>query len=685
MNNPLINYKGIPVFSEIKPEHVVPAVEAMIKDVQNKYQAFKQDITISWDGVIEQLEIIEQPFTLVWGPINHLMSVKNSDELRQAYESVIEKVVNCGLELSQSKEIYDALIALQATTGLDSIQQRAIELRVKGMVLSGIALQGDEKKRFNEIEGKLSKLTNIYNNNVLDAIKAFELIVTDKKETEGYPESLLTLTSQSYNTAKKCEESTPENGPWRITLDYPSFGPFMQHSRIQAHRKQVFLASATKASSGDFDNTVHLLDLLKLRQEKAELLGFKNYAELSLDVKMAKTVEAVSAMHNELFEACKQASKEEFIQLQQFANDHGFEGVLNHWDISFWTERQREKLFSYTDADVRPYFPLPKVVEGLFGICHKLFGVEFKRADGEAPVWHEDVEFYKVYNESGEHISSFYFDLYTRPAEKSGGAWMNTLWNRGIIAGEKQIPIVYLVCNGAPPAGGKPSLMGFGEVTTLFHEFGHGLQAMMTTVDIASLSGIGGVDWDAVELASQFMENWCYDKPTLLGMTSHVETGETLPEALFDKIYAAKNYMSATQMMRQLSLGMIDMALYSEFDPNGEKSPIEVQKEIQDKCSTGLPPFEASRTINSFTHIFTGGYAAGYYGYKWAEVLSADCFGAFEEAGLSNDEAVAKLGRAYRDTVLAMGGSKPPMEVFKEFRGREPSTEALLRHQGLKK
>ncbi|MCK5834175.1 MAG: M3 family metallopeptidase, partial [Lentisphaeria bacterium] len=645
---------------------------------------FKQDITISWDGVIEQLEIIEQPFTLVWGPINHLMSVKNSDELRKAYESVLEKVVNCGLELSQSKEIYDALIALQATAGLDAIQQRAIELRVKGMVLSGISLEGDAKKRFNEIEGNLSKLTNNYSNNVLDAIKAFELIVTDKADTAGYPQTLLVLASQSYKTATKTEKSTPETGPWRITLDYPSLGPFLQHSRNQSHRKEVLLASATKASTGDFDNTANLLDLLKLRQEKSELLGFKNFAELSLDVKMAKTVLAVTEMHGELFDASKTAAEAEFVQLQQFANDNGFEGELNHWDVSFWTERQREKLFSYTDSDVRPYFPLPKVVEGLFGICKKLFGVEFVRADGEAPIWHDDVQFYKVYSEEGEHISSFYFDLYTRPAEKSGGAWMNTLWNRGIIAGEKQIPVVYLVCNGAPPAGGKPSLMGFGEVTTLFHEFGHGLQAMMTTVDVASLSGIGGVDWDAVELASQFMENWCFDKPTLLGMTSHVETGETLPEALFDKIYAAKNYMSATQMMRQLSLGMIDMALYSEFDPNGDKLPIEVQQEVQAQCSTGLPPFEASRTINSFTHIFTGGYGAGYYGYKWSEVLSADCFGAFEEAGLENDEAIAKLGRAYRDTVLAMGGSQAPMAVFEQFRGRKPSTEALLRHQGLK-
>ena len=684
MNNPLINYTGIPAFAEITPAHVVPAVEAMIADVHQKFETLKKDIVISWDGVIEQLEIIEQPFTLIWGPINHLMSVKNSDELRKAYELVLEKVVNCGLELSQSKEIYDALIALQATSGLDTIQQRAIELRVKGMVLSGIALEGDSKKRFNEIEGKLSQLTNTYSNNVLDAIKAYELIVTDKKDTDGYPNTLLTLASQSYNTAEKTEVSTPQAGPWRITLDYPSLGPFLQHSRNQAHRKEVLLASATKASTGKFDNTDHLLDLLKLRQEKAGLLGFANYAELSLDVKMAKTVSAVSAMHDELFEASKKVSEQEFIQLQTFANDNGFEGELNHWDVSFWTERQREKLFSYTDADVRPYFPLPKVVEGLFGICHKLFGVEFVRADGEAPIWHKDVEFYKVYSESGEHISSFYFDLYTRPAEKSGGAWMNTLWNRGIIGGKKQIPVVYLVCNGAPPAGGNPSLMGFGEVTTLFHEFGHGLQAMMTTVDVASLSGIGGVDWDAVELASQFMENWCYDKPTLLGMTSHVETGETLPESLFDKIYAAKNYMSATSMMRQLSLGMTDMSLYSEFDPNGEKLPIEVQKEIQNKCSTGLPAFDASRVINSFTHIFTGGYAAGYYGYKWAEVLSADCFGAFEEVGLDNPDAIAALGRSYRDTVLAMGGSQSPMEVFETFRGRKPSTEALLRHQGLK-
>ncbi len=684
-NNPLIGYTGIPEFGKVTPDHVVPAVEYMLEKVEAKFEQLKGEIVPTWEGLILKLEDMEHPFSEIWGPICHLLSVKNSPELRTAYQSVQSKVVALGLKLGQSKELYDGLIALKEGNEwnkLDAAQQRAVELRIKGASRSGIALEGEKRERFNQIESETSKLTTDYSNNVLDATKAFELIVTDAADMEGCPDSLQRLAAQSYNQAKDTEEATPEKGPWRITLDFPSYGPFMKHCRNSELRKQVMMAAVTKASEAPHDNTEILRKLLQNRLEKARLLGFKNHAEFSLDVKMAKEVSAVAAMREELYEASYDKAKEELCQLQNFASENGFDGVLNHWDVSFWTERQREALFDYTDDQLRPYFPLPKVLDGLFALSKKLFGIDIVAADGEAPVWHSDVQYYKVFNEAGENFASFYLDPYTRPAEKSGGAWMNTLFNRSWSEGKLQLPVVYLVCNQTPPVEDKPSLMSFYEVLTLFHEFGHGLQAMMTTVDVSDLAGIGGVEWDAVELASQFMENWCYDKPTLLGLTGHVDSGEQLPEELFDKIYASKNYQSALAMLRQVQLGWIDMELYHVYDPFGEKSPLEVQMEIADKCAT-MKVLEENRLINSFTHIFSGGYSAGYYSYKWSEVLSADAFAAFEEVGLDDDVEVEKLGRRYRDTVLALGGSKPPMEVFIDFRGRKPSTEALLRHSGL--
>ena len=578
-SNPLIGYTGIPAFDKITPEHVVPAVEYMLKKVETKFDEIINNIVPTWDGLILKLEEMERPFEQVWGPVGHFMGVKNSNELREAYESVQGKVVELSLKIGQSREVYDGLVALrdsEAFAGFSDAQKRAIELRIKGAERSGISLEGEKRDKFNEIATKLSKLSTDFSNNVLDSTKAFELIVTDAADMDGCPDSLKNLAAQSYNSEKKTEEATAEKGPWRITLDYPSYGPFMQHCPNSELRKTVMMASVSRASKGEHDNTEIVRELLQLRQQKAQLLGFENYAAFSLDAKMAQTVDAVDQMRAELYDVSYEKAKEERATLQKFANENGFDGELAHWDTSFWAERQREKLFDYTDDQLRPYFPMPKVINGLFELSKKLFGIDIVEANGEAPVWNEDVRYYKVFNEAGENIASFYLDPYTRPADKRGGAWMDTFRDRQWVDGKLELPVVYLTCNQAPPINDKPSMMSLGEVNTLFHEFGHGLQAMLTTIDVADVAGICGVEWDAVELASQFMENWCYDKETLVGMTEHVETGEQLPDELFDKIYAAKNYLSAGGMLRQIMLGWVDMELYSNYDAFGEKTPLEV-------------------------------------------------------------------------------------------------------------
>jgi oligopeptidase A len=397
---------------------------------------------------------------------------------------------------------------------------------------------------------------------------------------------------------------------------------------------------------------------------------------------MADDVAAVDKMYDELFAAAQPHMRQDHQALTDFAQQHGQTEPLEHADLAFWAERMREDKFGFTDDDLRPYFPMPRVLDGLFGLCQRLFGIQCEPVQNEPSIWHEDALYYNVRNEAGDLIAGFYLDPYSRPQEKRGGAWMDECLNRRWIDGELHLPVVHLCCNGTPPVGDTPSLMSFREVETLFHEFGHGLQGMLTTVDYADAAGLHGIEYDAIELASQFMENWCYHKPTLTGMTAHHDTGQPLPDDLFEKICAARTYREGTQMMRQLELGMTDLRLHHNFDPDGDQTPFELHRGIAQETSP-LPPTESNRFLNAFTHIFAGGYAAGYYVYKWSEVLSADAFAAFEEAGLDNEQAVHDLGRKYRDTILSMGGSRHPMDVYRDFRGREPNTAALLRHSGL--
>ncbi|MFN6541229.1 MAG: M3 family metallopeptidase [Nostoc sp. EkiNYC01] len=688
-DNPLLQGTGLPPFAEIKPERVVPAFNQLLAELDQQLAALEANVEPTWEGLVEPLEKLTERLTWSWGAVNHLMGVKNSPELREAHETIQPQVIQFINKLGQSQPIYSAFKVLRASDSwatLEPAQQRIVEAAIRDAELSGVGLEGEARERFNIIQMELAELSTKFSNHVLDATKAFSLTLTKKAEIDGLPPSLVSLAAQAAREAGEIN-ATPENGPWRITLDFPCYGPFMQHSTSRDLRQKLYKAYITRASSGDLDNNPLIKRILELRQELADLLGFGSYAELSLASKMAPNVEAVEALLEELRQASYDAAVKDLGELQAFAASHGEQYQnLKHWDISFWAERQREAKFAFTAEELRPYFPLPQVLDGLFGLVKRLFGVTVTPADGQAPVWHEDVRYFQIADETGSPIAYFYLDPYSRPAEKRGGAWMDVCINRAKITQNGvtsiRLPVSYLICNQTPPVDGKPSLMTFYEVETLFHEFGHGLHHMLTKVDYAGAAGINNVEWDAVELPSQFMENWCYERLTLFGMAKHYKTGEALPEHYYQKLLAARNYMSGTAMLRQLHFSTVDLELHYRYRPDSDESPADVRQRIA-KTTTVLPPLPEDSMLCAFGHIFEGGYAAGYYSYKWAEVLSADAFAAFEEAGLENEEAIKVTGRHYRDTVLALGGGKHPMQVFKTFRGREPSTIALLRHNGL--
>ncbi len=689
-NNPLLIGKGLPSFEAIKPEHVVPAITQLLAELDTELATLERQVTPTWSGLVELLDRLGERLTWSWGVVGHLMSVKNSPELREAYETVQPQVVQFLNKLNQSQPLYKAFKAIRegdAWSSLEPAQQRIVEAAIRDAELSGVGLEGEKRERFNAIQLELAELSTKFSNNVLDATKAFSLTLTSKDEVDGLPPSLLSLAAQTARAAGE-ENATAENGPWRITLDYPSYVPFMQHSTRRDLREKLYKAFISRASTGELDNTPLIDRILELRKEEAMLLGFNSYAELSLASKMAPKVEAVEELLEELRRASYDAAYKELEELKAFAASKGAQEAsdLKHWDISFWSERLREERFAFSAEELRPYFPLPQVLDGLFGLVKRLFGVTVTPADGQAPVWHEDVRYFQIADETGTPIAYFYLDPYSRPAEKRGGAWMNDCIGRAKITENgtttTRLPVAYLICNQTPPVDGKPSLMTFNEVETLFHEFGHGLHHMLTKVDYAGAAGINNVEWDAVELPSQFMENWCYDRPTLMGMAKHYETGEPLPEHYYQKLLAARHFMSGSAMLRQVYFSRVDIELHHRYVPGGDETPAEVRDRIA-KTTTILPPLPEDAFLCAFGHIFSGGYAAGYYSYKWAEVLSADAFAAFEEAGLEDEEAIATTGKRYRDTVLALGGGLHPMEVFKAFRGREPSTTPLLRHSGL--
>ncbi|MGK7962694.1 M3 family metallopeptidase [Crocosphaera sp.] len=683
-NNPLLIGQGLPPFDKITPDHVIPAMTELLQELDAKLSHLEANVKPTWEGLVEPLTEIEEKFSWSWGIVGHLMGVKNSPELRDAYETVQPQVVQFINKLGQSKPLYEAFKSLQGSplwNTLENAQKRIVETAIREAELSGVALTGETREQFNNIQLELAELSTKFSNHVLDATKAFKLKLTTEQEVEGLPASLLSLAAQTAR-AEGEENATPEAGPWVITLDYPSYVPFMKYSSQRDLREKVYKAFISRASSGELDNNPLIKRILELRKQQAEILGYNTYAEVSLARKMAPSVEAVEGLLEELRTVSYDAAVKDLETLKTFAKTDD----LQPWDVSYWAEKQRETLFNFTAEELRPYFPLPQVLDGLFTLAKRIFGVTITAADGQAPIWQEDVRYFQVNNEAGEAIAHFYLDPYSRPAEKRGGAWMNDCIGRAKIKLEEQfmtrLPVAYLICNQTPPVDGKPSLMTFDEATTLFHEFGHGLQHMLTKVDYPGAAGINNVEWDAVELPSQFMENWCYDRTTLFNMAKHYETGETLPEHYYDKLVSARNYMSGSAMLRQLHFSFLDLELHHRYQPNGEETPADVRNRIAQK-TTVIKPLPEDSFLCAFGHIFAGGYAAGYYSYKWAEVLSADAFSAFEEAGLNDEKAVSETGKRFRDTVLALGGSLDPMEVFKAFRGREPKTEPLLKHSGL--
>ncbi|WP_199194065.1 M3 family metallopeptidase [Pleurocapsa sp. CCALA 161] len=682
--NPLLIGKGLPPFDQIKAEQVVPAINQLLQELDEGVSKLEENVTPTWSGLVEPLTELEEGLSWSWGIVGHLMGVKNSPELREAYEQMQPEIIKFYNKLTQSKPLYEAFKGIKESTEwerLEPAQKRIVESSIQDFELSGVGLTGEARDRFNQIQLELAELSTKFSNNVLDATKAFKLKLTDKKDVEGLPPSALGLMAQTAK-AEGNEDATLENGPWVVTLDYPSYVPYLKYATNQELREKLYKAFVSRAADGDFDNRGNIDRILALRKEKANILGFANFAELSLAKKMATDVAAVQQLQEDLRGASYDAAIKEFEELKTFAGQEN----LKHWDVSYWAEKQREAKFDFNEEELRPYFSLPKVLDGLFSLANRIFGVTIKAADGQVSVWHEDVRYFQIADENGQEIAFFYLDPYSRPAEKRGGAWMNDCIGRAKITREgkteTRLPVAYLTCNQTPPVDDKPSLMTFGEVTTLFHEFGHGLQHMLTTIDYPGAAGINNVEWDAVELPSQFMENWCYDRATLFGMAKHYQTGETLPEEYYQKLVAAKNYMSGSGMLRQLHFGMLDMELHSNYQPGGAETPNDVRDRLA-KTTSVLQPIPEDNFLCSFGHIFAGGYAAGYYSYKWAEVLSADAFAAFEEAGLEDEAAVQTVGKRFKDTVLSLGGSLHPMDVFQSFRGREPKTEPLLRHSGL--
>ncbi|GLU13367.1 hypothetical protein SLE2022_300050 [Rubroshorea leprosula] len=686
--NPLLQDFQFPPYDAVEAQHVRPAIRALLKTLENDLEELERTVEPSWPKLVEPLEKITDRLSVVWGVVNHLKSVKDTAELRAAIQDVQPEKVKFQLRLGQSKPIYNAFKAIKESPDwptLSEARKRIVESHIRDAVLNGVSLEDDERDQFNNIEQELKKLSRKFEENVLDSTKKFEKLITDKKEIDGLPASALGLAAQTAKS-KGHENATPEDGPWVITLDVPSFLPVMQHAKNRALREEVYRAYVTRASSGDLDNTPIIVQILKLRLEKAKLLNYNNYAEVSMAMKMA-TVDKAEELLEKLCSASWNPAVQDIEDLKSYSKSQGASEAdnLNHWDINFWSERLRELKYSINEEELRPYFSLPKVMNGLFNLANTLFGIVIEPADGLAPVWNNDVKFYCVKDSSGTPIAYFYFDPYSRPSEKKGGAWMNEVVSRSQVLshnGAVRLPIAHMVCNQTPPVGDTPSLMTFREVETVFHEFGHALQHMLTKQDEGLVAGIRGVEWDAVELPSQFMENWCYHRDTLMSIAKHYQTEESLPEDVYLKLLSARTFRAGSLSLRQIRFASVDLELHTRYAPGGSESVYDVDQRVSRRTQV-MPPLPEDRFLCSFMHIFAGGYAAGYYSYKWAEVLSADAFSAFEDAGLDDRKAVKETGQKFRETVLALGGGKAPLDVFIEFRGREPSPEALLRHNGL--
>jgi oligopeptidase A len=673
--NPLLQDFDLPPYSQIKPEHVEPAVEQILADSRMAIAELlkTQQASPSWDGLVLALDELNARLGRAWGPVSHLNAVCNNAELRAAYEACLPKLSEYWTEMGQNKplfEAYDALAKSPAAAGFDFAQKTILDHALRDFRLSGIDLPAEQQKRYGEIQMKLSELASRFSNQLLDATQAWTKHITDDAALAGLTDSAKAQMAQA--------AQAKELDGWLITLEFPSYYAVMTYADDRALREEVYTAYCTRASdqgpnAGQHDNGPVMAEILDLRQELARLLGFAHYSELSLASKMAESTEQVLHFLRDLAVRSKPFAKQDLAELKAFAAEQGVQDLAS-WDVGYFSEKLRQQRYSISQEEVRAWFPIDKVLSGLFAIVQKLYGIEIQELH-DFDTWHPDVRLFEI-RENGAHVGRFFFDLYAR-ANKRGGAWMDGARDKRRAAdGSLVSPVANLVCNFTPAVGGKPALLTHDEVTTLFHEFGHGLHHLLTRVEHAGASGINGVAWDAVELPSQFMENWCWEPEGLALISGHYETGEALPQALLDKMLAAKNFQSGLMMVRQLEFSLFDFELHATHGDG--RSVLQVLEGIRDEVAVVRPP-AFNRFANSFAHIFAGGYAAGYYSYKWAEVLSADAFSRFEEEGVLNPAT----GRAFREAILARGGSQEPMVLFVDFRGREPSIDALLRHLGL--
>ncbi len=680
MNNPLLETAGLPAFESIQASHIELAIDYLLAENRNTVKALLASTkNYNWNNFLQKLEDMDDQLNKAWSPASHLHSVADNDELREAYNACLSKLSDYSTEMGQNEDLFHAYEAIANSDEYDSLnaaQKKIIKNALRDFRLSGIDLDDEAKERYKIIQQKLSKLQTKFEENILDATHAWKKLITDKELLSGLPESAIALAAQA---AKNDDKEG-----WLFTLDFPSYMPVMQYADNAELRKEFYQAYVTRASdqgsNKDWDNSEVMLEILKYRTEKAKLLGFESYAHYSLATKMAENPEEVLGFLNDLAERTKNYAQMEFEELKQYVKEinEGSDDVvkLEAWDVAYYSEKLRQKKFDISQEVLRPYFPVNQVIEGLFAITNNLYGVTIKQREG-VQVWHEDVLFFDILEENGDIRGSFYLDLYARQ-HKRGGAWMDECIVRKKSDSSIQKPVAYLTCNFTPPIGDKAALLTHDEVTTLFHEFGHGLHHMMTRVDYSGVSGINGVPWDAVELPSQFMENWCWEKEALDLFARHVDTGNVLDDDLYEKMTRARTFQAGMQMVRQLEFSLFDFRLHLEYATNESLDVQDLLNDVRKQVAVIKAP-EFNRFQHSFSHIFAGGYAAGYYSYKWAEVLSADAFSKFEEKGIFD----ITTGNEFLRSILEQGGSREPMDLFVEFRGRKPSIEPLLRHSGI--
>jgi oligopeptidase A len=682
LSNPLLHFSGLPKFNEVKPDHVSPAIDSLIAEGRALIETLAtSNEAPTWNNFALKLEDHSEKLNRAWSQVGHMNAVVNSPELREAYNENLAKLTDFGSDVSQDERLYAKYKAIQTSTAFSSLtptQQKIINNEVRDFKLGGAELPEEQKARFKTVSEELSKLGSKFEENIMDNTNDFAHFVEDETMLTGIPGDALEAAMDAASG-----DSNYNGKGYKFTLHFPSYLPLMQYADNRELREIMYRAYATRASefskpdangNPKWDNTGLIKDILKLKLEEAKMLGFNNYAELSLATKMADTPKQVNEFLDTLAKRAKPYAERDIQELTAYAKKLGIDD-MQAWDVAYVSEKLRQEKYAFSDQEVKKYFPEFKVLAGLFKVVETIFSVNVRKTD--APLWHKDASFYQISDSNNNPIAYFYLDLYARNG-KRGGAWMDECITRRKKVDDVILPVAYLTCNFSAPIGGKPALFTHDEVITMFHEFGHGLHHMLTKVDEYGVSGIKGVEWDAVELPSQFMENFCWEWEVLRHMTAHVDTGVQLPRELFDKMVAAKNFQAGMQTLRQIEFSLFDMRLHGDFDPNGKQTALDLIEQVRDEVAVVRPP-KFNRFPNSFSHIFAGGYAAGYYSYKWAEVLSADAYSLFEELGVLSHEA----GKLFKDEVLAKGGSRPAMESFVAFRGREPNMDALLRHNGM--